>query len=587
MPAVGQQRQNQGGGGGREGVGPSRTIQYRDFKKGLMNSGSRAGIPDEALWESTNVQVIGPGQMMTLADPAASIVSLSPAAVSLWGVMLALGGVEVARLVAIHTDGSIRLIDPVNGALTVIAGAGVWSSDGRLTMWRDSHLLFVSPSKGYASWDGTAFIKYPGTFTASTTNASSVLTWTGGTIPAASVVAGMGVAGTGIPAGTTVLSTAGSSITMTNAATATGSITVTVGTSAPTSCRDVAVFEGRVWLVTGNRGITFTGPGSFTTFETVYAGGATTMPDSVFPGAITRLIAAIQLLWVYGPNAINTISNVQVNAGVTTFQNENVVTGTGAGSGSADSIQPVYRSLVHFSPTGIYVILGATPQKISDQLDTLMPSVTAVGSSPGAVFTLNGLLVYGVLVNVKGVRRLLIYSRPTWLVGEQGADLIWITTLVRTDGDIQAWGTNGTTVRRLFAGTTGSYDIRLKAFDFGQFTRRDTMRRIAVEADFVDPTVQIAGDIQVEAENQTATSDPLPGPFKGEVSWISDTFRPVTWINVNSGLVTWFATGHLLFVAPVNFSGNLLSCHIYGRNSVKLIIGGVAFEIGFGGEWTF
>src|SRR4030095_8182745 len=104
--------------------------------------------------------------------------------------------------------------------------------------------------------------------------------------------------------------------------------------------------------------------------------------------------------------------------------------GEGAGTALADSVAPLFRTMVFLSPPGVYAILGATPQKLSDQLDGIMPTVTPVTTSPGAVFNLNSLLVYAVLVDLEGARRLLIYSRPTWLVGEQGTDLKWITTVV-------------------------------------------------------------------------------------------------------------------------------------------------------------
>lgn len=808
---------------------PSKTIQFTDFKKGLMRTGARDGIPDEALWQALNAQVIGPGHIITLTDPAPPITALETEIVSLWGVMIALKppgtppakAIESERLIAICDDGAAVALDPVTGASTPICPAGSLDPTARLTMWRDSHVLFAGKTTGYASWDGTTFLRYPATFEGTTTDTSSAIVWvdgptpaealvpgmaisgpgippgslllgvgsadlappgtftadtvtgfptllwtggpalptdlepgtvitgtgipanatitsvvgeelppgaqfsvntvnlssqlayTGGLTPAADLLAGLRVVGAGIPlgatlvgvhgvhleagapfaaattvnknkitwldgpttlerlvsglvitgpgvpvgttiktisgseltlsknttataasavltvwptltlsknatatgtnvslttgptitlsadataTGTTVAMTVRTTMTLDRPATASGTVTLTIGAGAPKGTlddpesagpRDVAVFEGKVWLVSGNRGLIFTGAGSFTSFGAIYTGGTATMPDSVFPGQITTIRAAIQLLWIFGPGAINTISNVQVVNGLTVYQNENLVAGTG--TALADSVAPLFRTMAFLSPSGVYAILGATPQKLSDVLDGMMPEVAPVTTSPAAVFNLNALLVYAVLVDLEGQRRLLVYSRPTWLVADQGTDLKWITSLVRTDGQIQCWGTNGTEIRQLFAGEAGDWDVRLKMFDFDMFTRRDTIRRIAVQATVlprVNP-LTFNPDLQVEVENETTTTGTVGGVVASEVTWLNDDLMETPWINAVAGPVTWIAQGQLIFLSEVKFSGNLLSAHLYGRRSVPIIIGGVAMEIGVGGEWTF
>jgi len=395
--------------------------------------------------------------------------------------------------------------------------------------------------------------------------------------------------------GTGVVMTLKPTLILINSATASGTVTLTIGANVPKGTladpesagpRDLAAFEGRLWLVSGPRGFIYSGPGSFTQWGPAYSSFASTMPDSSFPGPITTIRAAIQLLWIFGPAAINTISNVQVVAGSTVFQNENLVAGTG--TALADSVQALFRTMVFLSPPGVYAILGATPQKLSDQLDGLMPEVDPVGTAPAAVFTLNSMLVYGVLVNVAGARRLMIYSRPTWLLADQGPDLTWITTVVRTDGQIQCWGTNGTAIRQLFAGAEGDYDVRLKHYDFEMFTRRDTIRRIAVQAalaPIADPAH--LPNLQVEVENETSVATAVGGVMTGETTWVNNAMALTPWINASAGPVTWTASGRLVFLSEVKYSGNLLSAHIYGRRSVPMILGSVAMEIGLGGEWTF
>jgi hypothetical protein len=570
---------NQGQSDGR-----SVTMQYRDFSTGLVRAGSRSGIPDTALWDCTNGQVIGPGEILTLVGPAPPIVSaLSPAVASLWGVILKLSGAEASRLIAVRADGSVSSVDPATGAVVAVCGAGVLSSGARATLWRDTHVLFADPVKGYASWDGTTFILYPGTFVATVTNGLTTITVTGGTIPASALVPGMDVSGTGIPAGSTILSVVGSTVTITATATASNSgVTVTVGTGAPTTPRDLAVFEGRVWLVTGTRGLTFTGPGSFTAFSTVNAGGTAVLTDPVFLGQITTIEAAMQLLWVVGPNAINTISNVQVISGVTTFQNDNLV--AGAGTPFADSVKPLFRTLVFLADSGVYAILGATPQKLSDQLDSLFSDVEGLGSAPAGVFTLNKIQVYGVLVTISGAPKLLVYSRPTWAVCDQGADLLWVAPLVRTTGDMELWGTNGTAIFQCFAGATGDAEIAFKAFDYDDLTRRKTIRRCAVETDVVGP-----GDstIALFYENESVSHQQSVTTAATVITWINDSATPITWVNDSAGPLTWIASGRIVLLTEGQFSGNLIGLRLKSMNSPPTIIGAFAWEVGASGPWVF
>jgi hypothetical protein len=572
-------------GQGAEEPGPPKTFQYRDFSTGLVRAGARPGIPDEALWDCLNAQIIGPGEILTLPGPGDSIVTLSPDAVSLWGIVINLSGTESPRLVAVCSDGSILAINPTTGATTTICAATVMASTTRLAMWRDTHVLFADPTKGVASWDGTTFVKYPATFTATLTSGTTTITWTAGTA-ASALIAGMGLKGTGIAAGTTILSVVGTTITISANATASGSQTITVGTGAPTSARDIEVFEGRVWLVTGTRGLTFSGPGSFTTFETIYSGGAAILTDSVFQGEITAIQASIGILWVLGADAINTISNVQIDAttGATTFQNDNLV--AGAGTPFADSIQPLFRTLIFLSHPGVYAILGATPQKLSDALDGLFQSgpVDAVGSGPAGVFHLSNIMVYAVLVTVGGDRRLLVYSRPTWALAKQNDNLLWVTTLVAADGELQLWGTDGPTVFQCFAGTTGDYEVAFKQFDYEAVTRKKTVMRWMVEVGLVGAT-QAQMDVFLENENtsqqQTVTA------LSSNITWINNTGGAITWQNNSLGPITWAANGRVVMFGEAGFSGNLVSMRLRGTDSGPIIIGAFAWAIGASGEWVF
>ena len=88
----------------------------------------------------------------------------------------------------------------------------------------------------------------------------------------------------------------------------------------------VAVFAGRAWIANG-RTVTFTDAGSYSSFSG--SGGSFSITDEAFPGNITRLISAMEQLWIIGEGAVNALSNVQVVGGIASYSNTNIVSGVG------------------------------------------------------------------------------------------------------------------------------------------------------------------------------------------------------------------------------------------------------------------
>jgi hypothetical protein len=314
--------------------------------------------------------------------------------------------------------------------------------------------------------------------------------------------------------------------------------------------------------------------------------------DPSFPGQIVRIISALELLWILGVAAVDTLSNVQVASGtsITTFQVQNLVTGVGTPWPS--SVQPLFRTLVFSEPVGIYSILGSTPQKLSDALDGLIPSVTPIsGDATSAVFNLNGILVYGVLVQIGGVNRLLVYSRPSWSEADQGTTLAAIGTVIdAATGQVECWGTDGVGLFQCFTGATGAYQASTKLFDFGEFTRRKTFVTAGVEAELAQLTGGGTADVNITCENGVdSQSKTLPLPkstVQQGVTWVNSGGGTVTWQNSTGGSVTWGISGRIWLRAPVGLSGQELGMTVFGT-SPALILGAMAFEVDPLGPWTF
>lgn len=541
---------------------------------------------DNQVYWLENGQPIGPGQITSLKPPGTTLATIAAGIATLWAVVLKIGGNEVGRLITINTDGSISAIDPTNGTVTAVAAASTVTTACRVTMWQDTPVLFGDPTKGYFSWDGTYFNKYPIALTGTTSNGSPIVTAIAPTTNG--LVAGMAITGTGIPVGTTILSVdSATQIHLSANATASNAGTaLTVGANAPTTVYDLATFEGRVWLVSAKRGITFTAPASYTDFATADAAGTVAISDSAFQGAIERLLSALELLWELGPSAVNAIANVQASGSplTTTFSNTNIIANVGTILPS--SVSAFLRTILFLAPYGVYAIVGSTPQKLSDDLDGLFPSLVIGADTPSAVFALNNVFIWAVLVTYAdptlGNRPVLLcFARNAWFLASQGSGLTWIAGLVNpATGSPDLWGTDGSTVFKCFAGTgTLAGLMRTKLFDFGAFTTRKQVTRIAAEFSAV------AAGITIAAENErNQQGSPITVP-QSAITWLGSNGQPITWLGSNNSPITWIGGGWSLAAGPQDLSGQSLGLRV-AWTSTPFTLAALAMEVEPAGEWT-
>jgi hypothetical protein len=322
---------------------------------------------------------------------------------------------------------------------------------------------------------------------------------------------------------------------------------------------DIAVFEGRVWIVTGSRSIEFSEPDSYTNFAVTGGAGTATVADSVFPGKIYRLLSALEQLWIVGAGAIDAISNVQTASGITTFSLTNIV--SSVGSTHPSSVTSFFRTFLFLNHYGIYAIVGATPQKLSDKLDGFWAAIdfTLGDDPPAAVTTIYDVFVWCALVPITdpfdGTTRsiLLCFAQGKWFFADQGA-LTWITGLLSDDGDPEIWGTDGHNVFKLFAdaATTIDYRIMSKLFDFGSALQRKQWLRVGLE---INSSSAVSATLTAETEeNAKAVSLPLTGA--NVVSFVGA--GPITF--VGAGPIQFVTAGLQLFRQQV--TGGLLGRYL-------------------------
>ena len=288
----------------------------------------------------------------------------------------------------------------------------------------------------------------------------------------------------------------------------------------------IAVFSGRVWIANG-RTITFTDAGSYTAFNG--SGGSMAITDEAVPGNITRLISAMEQLWIVGQGAVNALSNVQVVGGIATYSNTNIV--SGVGTPNKQSVIAYFRALAFLSKAGIYGLVGVTPQKFSDKLDGLFPLLSLTPDTPAALMTVNQLPVLCFLTTYNDpvtspptIRPLLLcYSQGKWFTAAQGA-LTNITDVV-VNGAWQAWGTDGTSIYALFGDPTTpvAYKIQSKLYDFGSMVTMKQAFRMMLE---FSATTTVSPMLTLETEK---------GAQSTSLSVASSTF----WANNSGAQISW------------------------------------------------
>lgn len=201
----------------------------------------------------------------------------------------------------------------------------------------------------------------------------------------------------------------------------------------------LAAYAGRVWVGLG-KSISFTDINSYNSFGG--AGGQLTISDSYLHNAVTVLFASNGFLYIFGDDSIDTLSNVQITGGVTSFSRVNLT--TSIGTSYPQSVFAYYRSICFGNKYGFYLLSGATPQKISDGLDDLFNTGAL---TPVAKAQFVGGLVAG----------------PVTIFGE----LCMAWTLRIVDGYTTLYGTNVTrTLIVIFF--KGKWFFHYPGFDIGQ-----------------------------------------------------------------------------------------------------------------------
>lgn len=350
---------------------------------------------------------------------------------------------------------------------------------------------------------------------------------------------------------------------------------------------DIEVFEGRAWLLTSARAISFTAPDSFTDFTVLNGGGTVTINDRAFTGKVIKLHSALEQLWVVGPGAVNSISNVQTGGTpvTTTFSNTNIVTNVGTTMPS--SVGSFFRTFVFLAPYGVYAIVGSTPQKLSDKLDRLFPLITFEDGTdyPSAVTSLYDVFLYCQLVRLtdpfgNAERPLLLcFGSGKWFFADQGS-LTWVTTAIGLNGKPIIWGTDGSHVYQVFgaADTTAvDYKIVTKLYPFGLSVLEKEWLRVGLEFDSDQVvTVSLTGENEFRSQALNGLVVAL-----NTITFVGTGVITFT----GTGPITWVGDGLQIVRQSAGMVGRYLGLTLEG-SSAPFVLSSIAWEIKRGTGWA-
>jgi hypothetical protein len=172
---------------------------------------------------------------------------------------------------------------------------------------------------------------------------------------------------------------------------------LTLSTSGVIGGQTIAVFAERVWIGS-QRTIFVTDVDSYNSFGG--AGTNFTISDPYLHAYITALFSANNYLYIFGDTSVDALSNVQVTSGVTSFSRVNLT--TSVGTSSPMSVFGYFRGVVFFHITGIYLLAGASPERISTKVQGVIRSTNLIVTAPsGAPLTVNAELCAVTSLNIK------------------------------------------------------------------------------------------------------------------------------------------------------------------------------------------
>jgi len=284
----------------------------------------------------------------------------------------------------------------------------------------------------------------------------------------------------------------------------------------------IATYAGRVWIG-ASRTVYFTDIDSYNSFGGV--GGSFAIPDAYLVGPITVLYTANNYLYIFGQTSIDALSNVTVSGGVTFFSRINITGSVGCSAPS--SVFSYYRGIAFWNVAGIYLLTGATPEKISEKIAGIVQAVANSSQIYGGTVVVRGEIcavmqvAFADTITQSGAVRPLnvLFFRGRWWSYSFAATPGFPTTAcvtVPVNGVMTLYGfrCNGTTTA-LYAclsplAALSNWVLKTKLWDAGAPLREKQALNAAIAANWVATGASgVTFNIDTELSSVAATAVPV------------------------------------------------------------------------------
>lgn len=323
----------------------------------------------------------------------------------------------------------------------------------------------------------------------------------------------------------------------------------------------VAVYAGRVWLISNNTTLTVTAPNSLTDFNVADGAVAAIITYGRLRKAVTRMARAGDYLMLVGDGGVYYISNVQASGVfqlLPAFENHGTTF-----YGGVDSFD---RNLVFAAADNAYLVQGLYPTAIMPQLAplfALLDLTKGLHISLATVLGVQILLVRATYNDPAGARAifLCVYQGRCFLLSQ--ADNIIGTCTVEMNNIFYTYATDGTSIYKLFQDATAlvSFKAVSRYDDLGNPVQLKLVTHAGVDGFLTSALGSISLEMDTELGSELATAQQFPTlTFTGAGGAV------LTFTGSGAAPIVWVSGGITLGRASYNLRGIFIGYTLTGDN---------------------
>ncbi len=571
----------QGGSPGAAQRAVSKIISFDHFERMNTKSARQTLDESEAAWLE-NLQPIAGNNLTAVPAALSALASISPDTASkMYGANI--GNIDF--IIVFTAAGAGIAINASNGVKTTFATAGTFTNPD-MTGYNSARILIIDTSSaGYCTWDGTLFVQSGGispniqVTNGGTYAATPSITISGGSGSGATAHAVMGGSGASQFVASVVLDNPGTGYktgdTITVSASPASTFAATARIWPQVTGTTIAVFAGRVWWANG-RILNFTGTQGYDDTNTANAAGSTTITDADLAHSITALRSLNNYLYIFGDQSIKQVGSITVASSVTLFT---ILTlSSDIGTSFPLTVQSYNRFAIFANKNGVYGVLGASVQKISDDLDGIFQLTDFSQKPASALNDLRNIHCYLLLLRyldpVLGPRSIIVaFQEKKWFVISQGSLTAMCSLPLASTTQIETFGSSSGNINQLLQDSTTAVDVKLitSLTHHGNLVQAKQVIRSGIA---VTTQNQATVTLQIDTENG---SIPYSLSASTPITWLNNSQQQVTWLNNSAQVVTFVGGGFKFPYTDADGYGKFLGATVMATQAA-FSINAVAIE---------